>query len=63
LARGANLAYCAVSRVMEQLGGSALIAGGGVERTWRDIQLARVAEGNKRDVAEALLGRWMLAGC
>jgi alkylation response protein AidB-like acyl-CoA dehydrogenase len=62
LGTAANLAHGVVARLMEQLGGSALIAGGGLERIWRDVQLARVADGNRRDANQALLGRQVLTG-
>lgn len=56
----ANLAYSAVSRAIEQVGGSALVGAGLLERCWRDVQLARVAEGSRHDSAQVVLGQQLL---
>ncbi|TCC36314.1 acyl-CoA dehydrogenase family protein [Kribbella speibonae] len=56
----ASLTYSCVSRLVELLGGSVLVSGNPLERCWRDIQLARVAEGARQPASNLSLGAFIL---
>ncbi|KAB8182125.1 hypothetical protein FH608_050430 [Nonomuraea phyllanthi] len=56
----ASLAYSCVSRLVELLGGSVLVTGNPLERCWRDLQLARVAEGTRQPAVNLALGTFIM---
>jgi alkylation response protein AidB-like acyl-CoA dehydrogenase len=57
----ADLAFQVIAGLMQQAGGSALLATNPLERYWRDVQLARVAEGNRPDHTRHQLGGFLAA--
>ncbi|MEU4244942.1 acyl-CoA dehydrogenase family protein [Actinoplanes sp. NPDC026619] len=57
----AALAFSAVSRLVEHGGGATLLTANPLEAYWRDVQLARVAEGTQRTSATHELGHALAA--
>jgi alkylation response protein AidB-like acyl-CoA dehydrogenase len=60
LSSSAMLAYSCVSRLVELLGGTTLVSSNLLERCWRDIQLARVAEGTRQPASNRALGTFIM---